>query len=190
MAENETLDLTDRHSRRWRRVLKRIESDEPAEQIADDTLRCVYKTFQNLAEMLPLHALFNAAKIGRDSVRELVPRCAEGRDYAELFAQQAEIHSDPASLVEGVARAIVDRFLDQIELRVVGKGHWPDMARFRILREDVTRLMRDGIARLARKVTDRPDEKPRMPRRSADRKEQDQRELLRLSLLPRSRTYG
>lgn len=190
MAENETLDLWDRHSGRWRHLLKRVERDEPADQIADDAVRCLYKTFKNLVELLPLGKLFDAAKLGPDKVREVVRRCRKEGGYAELFAQQAAIHTDPVQIIEGVARATVDRFLDQIELKVVGDGHWPDMARFRIMRENVVMLMRDDLARLARKVADRPNEKPRMPARSADQKEKDQRDLLNLSLQRLSGTHG
>ena len=51
-------------------------------------------------------------------------------------------------------------------------------------------LMRDDVARLARKVADRPSEKPRMPARSAEQKEKDQRDLQNESLLRRSGTHG
>lgn len=190
MAENETLDLGDRHSGRWRLLLKRFESGEPAEHISGDTVRCLYKTFKNLAELLPLGELLAAARLGAEEVREVVRRCRKGRDYAELFAQQAFIDSDPAQIIEGVARATVDRFLDQIELKVVGVGHWPDMKRFRIMRDNVITLICGDVTRLARKVAENPNEKPRMPARSADQKQKDQRDLLNQSLRPRSGTHG
>ena len=190
MAENETLDLWDRHSRRWQRMLRRIESDDPVERIADDAVWCLHKTFKNLVVLLPVERLLEAATDEDRTIRDVARECRRGREYAELFAQQTAIHTDPVQIVEGVARATVDRFLDQIELKVVGEGHWPDMARFRIMRENVMTLMRDRVARLARKVADHPSEKPRMPARSADQKEKDQRDLQSQSLLPRSGTHG
>lgn len=190
MAENETLDLWDRHSGRWQQLLKKIESNEPAGQIAYDAVQCLRKTFQNLAELLPVEQLLDAAKHGRAEMREVVRRCHKGRDYAELFAQQAAIPTDPVQIIEGFAHAIVDRFFDQIELKVVGDDHWPNMTRFRTMRENVRTLMRNDVARLARKVADHPSEKPRMPARSADQKEKDQRDLLILSLARRSGTHG
>jgi hypothetical protein len=190
MAENETLDLWDRHSGRWRQLLKKIESDEPAEQIADDAVRCLYKTFQNLVELLPLHELLDAAKLGSDRVREGVRRCRKGRDYAEVLAQQSAIHSDPQHIMEGVARATTERFFDLFAMEIVGEDHWPDAARFRVLREDVSNLMQAEVAQLARVVAEKPNEKPRMPTRSSEQKENDHRDLLKLSLQPRSGTHG
>ena len=190
MAENETLDLWDRHSGRWQQLLKKIESNEAAGQIAYDAVQCLYKIFKNLVELLPLHELLDAAKLGPDEMREVVRQCRKGRDYAELFEQQAAIHTVPEQIIEGVAHATVERFFDQIELKVVGDDHWPNMTRFRTMRENVRTLMRDDVARLARKVADRPSEKPRMPARSAEQKEKDQRDLQNESLLRRSGTHG
>ena len=157
---------------------------------SDEAMWCLRKTFQNLAELLPVEQLLDAAKRDEQAIHDVVRECRETRDYAEIFEQLAPIHSDPASLVEGVARATVDRFLDQIQMTVVGEDHWPDMAGFREMREDVKAMMQPGIARLAIQIADHPNVKPRMPRRSADQKEKDQRDLLNLSLPRRSGTHG
>ena len=184
MAENETLDISGRCSGRWRRLLKRIENDDPVEQIADDAVWCLRMTFKNLVELLPLERLLEAATDEHCTIRDVVRECRMGREYADLFVQQTAIHTDPVQIVEGVARATVDRFLDQIELKVVGHGHWPDMPCYHTMRENVMALIRDDVADLARRVADCPNEKPRMPRRSANQVEQDQRNLLSLSLQP------
>ena len=184
MAENESLDIRDRHSGRWRRLLKGIERNDPVERIAVDAVWCLHKTFKNLVVLLPVERLLEAATDEDRTIREVVRECRKGREYAELFAQQTAIHTDPVQIVEGVAYATVDRFLDQIELKVVGHGHWPDMSRYRTMRENVMMLIRNDVANLARRVADCPNEKPRMPRRSADQIEQDQRDLLNLSLQP------
>ena len=190
MAENETLDLWGRHSARWQRWLKRIERGDSVEQIADEAMWCLHKTFKNVVELLPVERLLEAATDEDRTIRDVVRECRKGREYAELFEQYAAIHSDPAALVEAVLRATVERFFDQIAMKVVGNGHWPDMAGFSIMRESVKTLMRDGVGRLARKIADHPNEKPRMPGRSADQKEKDQRDLQNQSLLPRSGTHG
>ena len=62
MAENETLDLWDKQSARWRRLLKRIESDDPVEKITEEVMWCLCKTFQNLTDPLPVEQLLDAAK--------------------------------------------------------------------------------------------------------------------------------
>ncbi|HUU85713.1 MAG TPA: hypothetical protein VM243_19620 [Phycisphaerae bacterium] len=191
MAENETLDLWDRYSRRWQRLLESVESSEPAESIADEGVRCLYRTFKNLVELLPLEELLQAADRGdRAAVDDLVRRCSKARDYAELIGLEAAVTNVSARLLEGVARGAVDRFLDQIAMKVVGDGHWPDLARFRMLREQVQNLMRPGIARLAGQVAAHPNEKPRMPAKTAERHEREQRDLLGMSLAARSGTDG
>ena len=190
MSENETLDLWDRNSARWRRLQERIKRNDPEEQIADEAMWCLYKTFQSLSELLPLEQLLDAAKRGDQTIHDVVRKCSKARDYAELIEQLAAIHSDPQPLVESVSRAIMDKIFDQIELQVVGDGPWPDLARFRVMCKRVKLLMHDGVGRLARKIADHPNEKPRMPARSADQKEKDQRALQNQSLLPRSGTHG
>ena len=114
MAENETLDLWDTHSGRWRQLLSKIENDEPVEKIADEVVRCLYTTFKHLVELLPLERLLEAARKGDPTVRDVVRECREAREYAELFDQLVAIHCDPTALVEGVARAAVERFFEQI----------------------------------------------------------------------------
>lgn len=190
MAENETLDLWGRNSGRWQRWLKGIESGERVEWIADEATRCLHLTWKKLVELLPLERLLDAAKLDDQTIHDVVRKCRKGRDYAELFEQLAAIHSDPAALVESVLRATVERIFDQVEFEVVGAGHWPDMVRFRMMRQHVQTLMRDDVGRLARKIAHHPNEKPRMPARSADLKEKDQRDLQNQSLLPRSGTHG
>ncbi len=191
MAENETLDLWDRYSGRWKRLLGLVERSEPTDTIADEAVRCLYRTFKNLVELLPLKEMLQAASRGdRAAVDDVVRRCRKARDYAELIAQEAAVTNMPARLLEGVARGAVDEFLDQIGMKVLGDDHWPDLARFRVLRENVERLMRVDITRLARQVAAHPNEKPRMPAKSAEQHEQEQRDLLGMSLAAHSGTGG
>ena len=98
--------------------------------------------------------------------------------------------SMPVPLLEAVARAALDKFLDQIGMAVVGEGRWHDLDQFRVLREQVQHLTRGGIARLARQVAAQPNAKPRMPAKSAERHEKEQRDLLGMSLTRRSGTDG
>jgi hypothetical protein len=190
MAENETLDLWDRHSGRWRQLLKKIDSKQPLEDIADEVVRCLYATFKHLVDLLPLERIIDAATRDDHAIRDVVRECRKAHEYADLFVQVAAIHADPAALIGGVARAAVDRFLDQIEMKVVGDDHWPDMARFRVMRDDVMGRIKEAVARLASQVAKNPNEKPRMPARSAERKARDERDLLTLSLQHRSGTHG
>lgn len=194
MAENETLDLMDRHSVRWRKLRERIRNNDPIEAIADEGVACLTRTFKSLSGLLPIRELLDANRQGVDAVRKFARRCSKAPDYAELFAQQAAIlgsarpYRDPVELVAGVLRATLDKFLDQIGMEVVGSGPWPDMARFRILREQLGTQAADRIDRLAKQIAEHPDKKPRMPRKSAALKDREHHQLLTLSL--RSGTRG
>jgi len=191
MAENETLDLWNKQSRRWWQLLKKIESGEPAEEIADEAERCLSRTLKSLVELLPLGKMLEAATRGdKRALWAIVRERRWGRDYAELIAQQASIDSDPVRLLEGVLRGTADRFLDQIGVEVVGYNHSPNMGGFRFLREKVLTLMQPGIARLARQIAEHPGKKPRLPARSTAQRARDQRDLLSLSLAVRSGTDG
>lgn len=182
MAENETLDLWD--GRRWRKFFGKIGSDRPAEEIVEEGERCFVSIFKTIVQRLPLGELLDAASRGDSvGVRDIVRRCPnKAHEHAELLAQQAALYTDPERILEGFALAVMDGILDQFEMKLSEDGRWPEMVTFRTKRESLSELMRECAARLGRKVADRPNEKPRMPPRSADRKEEDQRDLLLLSL--------
>ena len=185
MAENETLDLWDGHnSRRWRHLLAKIERNEFVEEIADEGVRCLYRTFKNLAALrVPWEELLGAAERGdHQAIRDLVRRCPKARDYLQLFQHYATIHSDRTLLVERVACAVVETILDQIEMKLVGERQQVDMASFRARRAEIITRMQPGIARLAKRIVATPTKAPRMPAKSPTRREQEHRELLELSL--------
>ena len=189
MAENETLDLWD--GRRWRKLFGKIESDRPAEEIVEEGERCLVSIFKTIVQLLPLGELLDAASRGDSvGVHDIVRRCYKAHEHAELLAQQAALYTDPERILEGFALAVMDGILDQFEMKLSEDGRWPEMVSFRTKRESLCEQMRECAARLGRKVADRPNEKPRMPRRSADQKEIDQRDLQKQSLLPRSGTHG
>ncbi len=189
MAENETLDLWD--GRRWRKLFGKIDSDQSAEEIVEEGERCLVSIFKSVVEFLPLGEFLDAASRGdRAGVRDIVRKCYRAREHAELLAQQAALDTDPERILEGFALAVMDGILDQFEMKLVEDGRWPEIVTFRTKRESLRELMQECAARLGKKVADRPNEKPRMPARSADQKEKDQRDLLNHSLLTRSGTHG
>ena len=191
MAENESLDLWGRHSGRWRQLLRKIENNERPEDIANEVVRCLYQTFKSLVDLLPLPDLIDAAEHDPERVREILRRCRSACDYAELFAQFSAVHSDPVGLITAVTWFTFDRFLDQIGMKVVGARPWPDVARFRLMRHAVRGLIEGEVNRLAQQVAGNPGSKPRMPARSSEQKEQDQRDMLGLSLRThQSGTHG
>ena len=191
MAENETLDLRDRHSGRWRQLLRKIERGESLENISEEAVRCVYKTIQNLIDLfskqgLPLGKLLDAAERNDGSLHEMVRRCRKGRDYAELLEQLATIHHERGVLIRVMLSETLERFLDQMRHELLGRTHWPDTAR---LTSNVPESVGIDLDRLAERLAVTPDVKPRMPGRSVEQKNRDHADLMRTSVLSHAGTH-
>ena len=77
MAENELLDPWD--GRRWRKWLSKIESDEPAEEIAEEGKRCLVGIFKKLVGWIPLEEFLDAARRGDDAHVRLVAETMHAR---------------------------------------------------------------------------------------------------------------
>jgi len=196
MAENETLDLWNRHNGRWRRLFHKIQNGAPPEDFANEANRCLYKTFRNLIDLfnkqgLPLSEMLAAAARSDDSLHKMVGRCREGRDYAQRLEQLPKGNGNTRQLIEKLLKCTVDCFLDQIGHKLLGQSAWPTAVRFRILTNDIHTAMRPSVVQLAGQLSERPDLKPRMPARSAEQKSKDHVEIMHTSLLPhRSGTHG
>lgn len=181
MAENESLDLWNRNSGRWRRFLQscemHLQGKRPAGSVARDAVECLYRVSKNLVE-LPLNDFFCAARETGAAASVVLRKCRRHRDYAELFAHFSHIHADPVRLVEAVLNATIQRYFDQIAMKL-GPDCWANMARCKLSAET---LMRHDVSRLAKQILTHPTERPRMPRRSIDQKLEDEKDLLHLSL--------
>jgi len=191
MAENETLDLWSPSSRRWQQLLTKFEDDKSPEEIAEEATRCLYRTFKGLVDILPLKDLLNAAKRGPAAVEAIARCCPEAGEYAELIAQCSVMTSDPTELMKNVLFATYNRFLDQIEMKLLGPPPWLDVSEFSHVRYQVAALIKGDVDHLAQQVSENPTRRPRMPGRSLKQKEQDQRAMLGMSIgVHRSGTYG
>ncbi len=182
MAENERLDLDYPNSRRWRRLWELIEEGSAEEQIAQQAVRCLYKTYQRLFEYLPFAELLSAATGEGDRIHNVVRRCDRGRDYAQLFELAAEKGADKATIAERVAEATLDRFLEQIGLRVVGSERWPDFRAFLAFRERLADLVRTDVSRFAQRLAANPSRAPTMRRMPSKGKAIRHRDMLGMSL--------
>ena len=178
MAENETLDLWGRNSGRWRALLKRVKSGDAPAELADEAIHCLYRTFKIVVGLAPLDQLLDAAERGGPELHELVRRCRDGRDYAQLIEQSAAVESSRECILEGVLHTTLERFFQQIQLKL----DWPQMAQFRTDRSEIHRRATNEISRLAGQLARRPSEPPRMPARSKEQKEQQQKAIYRMSL--------
>ena len=185
MAENETLDFGHRNSGRWRALEKTIERGAKPEEVAGEFVRCLVNTVKRVVERVPLAELLDAAKRKDDHALANIVRyrCKDARDYAELLQQAACVDRDASSILDRFLRATVRAVLRRIEVRV----DWPTRARLRLARPAIESLMNGPIVALARKVAAHPDQKPSLPPRSAEQRQQDHEKLLLLSLRHKER---
>jgi len=184
MAENESLDLYYKNSGRWRGAMRMMADGLPADRVAEELLRNLYRTMKNLIknQLLSVEALYDAATGRRDDL-ELVVRQAESTEYARLFAANAFQGLGPVEIVENVLRDTTDRFLDQMGVQLVGGERFAHFAAFRRERDEITYLMNDGVRQLAHTIAQSPRVPPRMPALSVQRRRQAATELMTMSLL-------
>ncbi len=183
MAENETLNLNDRHSGRWRALMRLVAQGSSIEEVRQEAVRYLHAATKNLVELLPLGELLAAAAGENGPVAEIVARCSKGRDYAQLFERQADRRLTREPIMTNVLVMALESFFDQISLRIVPSEKWTYPSLVRFLGE-VRKAAMGDIRRLAAKVARNPHEAPRMPALSEAAKEQRRRQLTGMSLLP------
>ncbi len=183
MAENETLNLKDRHSARWRALMKLVAQRPSVGEVREETVRCLYVAAKNLVELLPLGELLAAAAGDNGPVAEIVARCSIGRDYAQLFERQADRRLTRKQVMRNVFVSALDTFFDQVSFRLApAENPWT----FSSLRNFFGQVKQEGmedIRQLAAKVASNPHEAPKMPALSEAAKEQRRRQLTDMSLL-------
>ena len=181
MAENESLDLWNRNSRRWQGLLEKIKNRKPSSIIVKATERCLYRTLQNVEKQLPLRPLLSAAVRG-DDLEDLI-RKSENREYANFIKLVVEPGMSMAQAAAELIRTVRDRFLDQIELEVVSSDAWPTAKSFAVARESWKREMAGAIHSLASKIAGPSGVPIRMPPMTAEWRQAEQEQLIHTSLL-------
>lgn len=164
MAENESLDLG--KSLRWRRVLRAMLDDRPAEEIATLVAVCLRQSVKALREpaggrypQVPLADLLDAAGDPRE-VDRIVRRC-NGHDFVRLFRDSAAYAKTREEALVRYLGGMMEKFFDQIEYRAVQSGRctFPDV-RSRL--DQVKALVKPDVERIARQLAANP--KSSMPR--------------------------
>ena len=163
MAENETLDLGDIRSGRWRKLRDSIRTGKSATDIADEGARCLTQMFKNLQKEfeekngIPLKQVFMAATGEDGSFDEIMRQARFGRDYLEFFAQQCSQDFDERTIVDNVLTLTIDRFMEQIGQDVIGGERFPDAKSFREFGLAVKGAMIDDMQALGKQLTESPD---------------------------------
>ena len=179
MAENERLDVL--KNRRWLRLMRFIASNPQEAEITRRLTEAMYRTLRSVGKQIPLEALLKATAEGDPSLSRSVADCRH--DFAEMIERvAAERAIDATSTIcERYVDAILDHYLDQIGLKLVGG---PPFTTFDSYCDQVSRwkaLIRPALKRLASKLES--GQTPRVPAQPAATRAAEREELLGLSLL-------
>ena len=192
MAENETLDLESRYSRRWQQWGREWASGKSVSELADSAMSKLVRTFRNLQKYfaeengVPLSAVLDAVVGDGGDIATIVRKAKYGRPYLQLFQQQA---NQALSLQEILARVLsltVERFADQAEMKYV-----PDVdANLSVTLQGVKEELVDRIEALSERLARDPDTRLNQPKKTASQRESDEIDQLSMtvaspSLLPR-----
>ena len=181
MAENERLDVL--KNPRWLRVMRFIASGPQAE-IPRRLTEAMYRTLRGVGKQIPLEDLLRAAANRDAGLSAAVSECRH--DFAEMLERvAAEPVVDGAPTVpERFVDAILDRYLDQIAIKLVGGEAFPTFDDFCRQASAWKTQIRPALRRLASDVE--TGQAPRVPPQPAAIRTAEREELLEVSLLTRN----
>jgi hypothetical protein len=190
MAENESLDLMSRASKRWYHLCERIKGGASDDEIADEFVRNAYKALQNVQKQfadygVPLEQQI-ASALECDDMTPLVQGC-DGHEYARLIELESRPFDTAESLMERVVGGMADRFLDQMEMEVVGTDAAPDFQVWRQREANWKEKFHARLHELAAKLANRPGDVVRTPSRPVQEREASRRDLMKISLVAGSK---
>src|SRR5713226_3927352 len=128
MAENERLDVL--KNPRWLRVMRFIAAGPKEGEIPRRLTEAMYQTLRSVGKQIPLQELLRAAAVRDPALSAAVAQCRH--DFAEMVERvAAEPAVDGAPTVsEQFVDAVLDRYLDQIAIRLVGGDAFPTFDSF------------------------------------------------------------
>jgi hypothetical protein len=178
MAENERLDVL--KNRRWLQLMGFIASNPRDVDIPRRLVKAMYRTLRNAGKQIPLTELLKAAS-GQLNFGDPVARCHH--DFAEMIERVAADTSgdQTATTGERFVEAVLDRYLDQIGLKVVGNNAFPTFDSFCLQANEWKRQIEPALRRLASNIE--AGRAPRVPAQPADVRAAEREELMTLSLL-------
>lgn len=179
MAENERLDVL--KNPRWLRVMRFIASGQQEGEIPRRLTEAMYRTLRSVGKQIPLEDLLNAAANRDAGLPAAASQCRH--DFAEMLERvAAEPTVDGAPTVsERYVDAVLDRYLDQIAIRLVGGDAFPTFDSFCAQANEWKSRIKPALKRLASKLES--GQAPRVPAQPAATRTAEREELLELSLL-------
>jgi len=161
MAENESLDLG--KTPRWQRVHHALLNGETSEQVAVIAQESLYRTLQAVKKLIPFDQLLSAACNESDVLLDLIRQCGKGHEFARLFQEVADKGRGREGVLQDYLGTICDRFLEQIAPHLFPSERWHSIAELRLRLSEVRELLKDDIDRIAHKLAENPEWRPRMP---------------------------
>lgn len=179
MAENERLDVL--KNPRWLRVMRFIASSPQEADVARRLAEAMYRTLRNVGKQIPLEELLKAAATRQPDFPDAIAQCRH--DFAEMIERvAADSPTDAvASIAERYVDAVLDRYLDQIGLRLVGQEPFPTFDRFCAQVNEWKARIRPSLKRLASNLES--GQTPRVPAQPTAVRAAEREELMALSLL-------
>jgi hypothetical protein len=160
MAENESLDLG--RTPRWQKVHRAVIGGEPSDQVADKARVSLYRTVRALKKLIPFDQLLSVACNDPDALLDAIRRCDKGHEFAQLFQVVAEKGQSREGLLQTYLWTLCDKYLDQIAAKSFPSEKWPSLPDLRCHLAEVREILKDDIDRIAHKMADNPDWRPRM----------------------------
>ena len=188
MAENETLDLGSRYSRRWQQWRAEFASEKSVSDLTQSAFEKLVRTIRNLQRLFseennaPLSAVLDAVTGVRGDIAEIVRNAKFGRDYLQLFQQQANQALDRQEVLARVLHLTFERFADQAVLKYVPDGNSNLLALLPGVKEELY----DRIEPLTERLAREPDVRPKQPRKTASQRADHEIEQLSKTVLPTS----
>ena len=180
MAENESLDLSGRHSKRWRDLNDDFQRGLRTELLATRTTRNLVAVLRKLVKDpgFPFTEMIQLALLGdREALDRIVRPVRAHHDYARQFRVVAIVPNSEANPVLRFLESIFETFMDQIRLES------PSLHEMDARIGQVRTRLAPTLAALAQQLTDDPTKAPPMPSRSSAERASAQHDLLSRSLL-------
>jgi hypothetical protein len=187
MAENESLDLTSPHAKRWHALQNAAVRGEPSQKvgaIARGTLRRALRKVITQFERYGVTIAEFLANRGAPSTLRKFLRQTKGHPYAELLV--TVLDSNPATRTECAHQwlhAILDKVFDQISLHVGGSEFFPSFYDTGAFFLEVRNELRDEVSRMAFNIVDDPRWKPNVTGKRGEPHTDATAELLSMSLV-------
>jgi hypothetical protein len=190
MAENESLDLKSPDARRWTVVRSAAERGDSFEQVKQLTEIRFYAAIRRSLRQFNQHGVkvsdFIAERSSPRNLQELV-RKTRNHDYAKLLASVSDAYP-AANTVDWFKHwqlAILDKVLSQMCHSLVGTEQLPTALDARIWSRQIRNGLGAAVNRIALRLAQNPDWKPRRAGTKNGPKVDPTQELLGVSLVGR-----